>query len=260
MTQADEAANPEEGDEGKGTETVPKKALNAAIWRERTKAAEVTGELREVRARAEALERELAEARAVPATPPKIYTPDELQEQVAEGKMSESEARTILARQEDQRIDERVDQKLAAQTQAAELKTKVALYQRDHPDIAVPGSDERARVQAEYAALIEAGHPNDIRTEYAALRSLYGPPKEIPETTRETRERSRESAGDSGGGGDDTGDSAHDDGAPRDIPAKNRDWWREQIARGRYPGGWDNKDLKKEVAILRRTAGRPAAR
>ena len=163
----------------------------------------------ETQLQAERLEKARLEERlnqpppAEPAPKPRA-TEAQLQAAVDEGTISQAQMNSELARQMREDITNEVKTSLTQEFEAKEqLKTVKAQfdgYVENRPDVKVEGTEDRRRVQEEIQALMELGHAYDMRTEVAAMRTVFGSLDRVKETTRKRREVHQEAGG--AGGGD----------------------------------------------------------
>lgn len=196
-----------------------------------------------------------AKANEKPAEKPK--TPQEIQALVDQGAMTQIEATAFLVRQEREAIKKSLREEQAGEARSQKLVNEIARYQKSIPAIGQSGSPERTRLTREFERLVELGLPGDATTELAALRTVFGDPDGVEERTA-ARPASQEDLGGSGGRGGASPSESDSSGAPKDLPAKQREFYEGKIAKGMYPGGWKNKDLQKELSYVPRTKGRAA--
>lgn len=179
----------------------------------------------------------------------KQWTRPELSALVAEGKLGQDEADTIM---DDQLTKNAV---LAASEAATNTikDTKIAgdsneiisRYVAANGDIKIEGSETRLRVNKEYAALVAKGMPTTVATEELALERALGP-VDAYEKAREGGQDNNDAGnhqdstgggdGGNGGGGGGGGDSkkAHDDAAnaPGYLSTDEKRHYADQIQRG----------------------------
>ena len=169
------------------------------------------------------------------------YTHAELDEFVESGRLTKPEADRIRDHQTDTRVDKRSREVAAevvgqATTQAA-LTTEIQRYVEIVPELAITGSDAFNKVAEHYARVVrihgkpaEGDQAADLRLQLDALERAYGPADKLKRAKAVDRETHQ--GGDSGdGGGGDSKGKDETTGLPRDMPAKNRTYYREQIAK-----------------------------
>ena len=182
---------------------------------------------------------ELALVRQKAATPPepsKAWSLNELNAEVAAGRMTQESANQVW---EDQIVERAAGKVRAvstiesqAQTQAGEL----AEYQRLIPELEDPASPEFAKVEKEYKHyLTHLGMPDTSGTMLVAARAVLGPIEAIragKAATVKGGEPYREIGSGTGGGGR----------KPTTLDAlspRQKEYYRRAIDNGAYPGGWD---------------------
>jgi len=172
------------------------------------------------------------------------YTRTQLQALVDEGKINQDQADQLWEKQLEDRITAKAraeaEQQARIQKKQTAVRDALSKYRELRPDIAIAGTEDRAKVQAEYRYLVDVlGQPEGIETEAAACRAAFGPPEKAQAITRERRE------------------TPADGGAPRQEPRSNRlpkisdrlhAFYEMQIAKGQYRG-WDDPNLVKEIQI-----------
>jgi hypothetical protein len=207
-------------------------------------------ELAEIKDRAAALETKLQAAEiervrleeqakkppeAVPEPTPRL-TYEQLQEYVDSGQITQAQADAEKARQMREDIKAEVstelEQKFTAREQQKTVQEQFDAYVVKRPDIKVEGTEDRRRLQEEYAEFLKLGHPNDLRTEVAAMRAVFGPLDRVAETTRSRRESHRETGGAGGTPGKEGGGEKWEKGLNSTQIAGQR----HQVEVGAYTG------------------------
>ena len=208
---------------------------------ERERAARLEGEL-------EALRKQPA-ATAQPVTPAR-YTGAQLQSYIDEGKITVGQA---LAYQEEslkleaaRLVDQKVEEKLSTVTRQSTVQREVSRYQEAIPDITVPGTEARQKLEGEFRYLVSMGYDaKDPKTEVLAARAAFGDPDLIKQ-----RQAARTITT-----GRDTMQDIAANGKPKpsekdplkDITAAQRQHYQRMIDRGVYKG-W--AEVKEELAFV----------
>ncbi len=181
-----------------------------------------------------------AAAAPTPSAAPvvKELTRAELDQAVAESRMSQADADSILERQMETRVETKVtaNAKADADAQAIATRTSTELdrYIQAIPGISDQTSAEFGKVKSEFDYLVGHGHPNNKLTELAAVRAAYGSVDKLEQLGKETpRETHQETGGGRDPGGQDAGPG--ETSWPKDIPAKNRQHYDTLINKGIMP-------------------------
>lgn len=186
-----------------------------------------------------------AEAPAPAATeaPPRL-TREKLQEAVDAGQITQVNMDTELARQMREDVTAEVSTGLRAEFQAEQQERAFGEqyegYLEMKPGINVEGSDDRARVQVEYQALVKLGQPGTKGTELLAMRNIFGSLDRVEETTRQRRETHEEAGG---GSRSPEGGSAGSDWE-KGLTGDQVAIYRHQLEKGLYPSETDAKFLR----------------
>jgi len=208
---------------------------------ERERAARLEGEL-------EALRKQPAAAPA--AATPARYTGAQLQSYIDEGKITVGQA---LAYQEEslkletsRLVDQKVEEKLSTATRQSTVQREVSRYQEAIPDITVPGTEARQKLEREYAYLVNMGYDaRDPKTEVLAARAAFGDPDLIKQ-----RQAARTITT-----GRDTMQDIAANGKPKpsekdplkDLSSSQRQHYQRMIDKGVYKG-W--AEVKEELAFV----------
>lgn len=219
--------------------------------------------IEELRAQLAQRDLEMAELRgrlsAQTATPPpapvKVWTRAELENQVALGQMTEEAASQVYEAQIQRRVDETVKSTVDVRSLVDRLDAELTEYETLRPDVLKAGSADRQRVAAEYQYLTRNGSPETKATELAALRAVFGPIAKLKAASAATSRRETHQEGGSGDGGADNADTRQD-GSPKGLSARERQFYQRGIDDGRYA---DWKAVEAELAYanpdLRRKMG-----
>ena len=161
--------------------------------------------------------------------PQQQYTRAQLTVAVEADQITQAEADRLLDDQTEARVTKQIRDEVAQTTRTvASEKTvgdEMARYRTAKPDIAVAGTDDRNKVEKEYAYLTEHGSPKTPQTELAACRAAFGDVNGLGK--KGTRETHQETGGSGEGAGEKTN---HWD---KGMPDKNKEYYKSQIAKGR---------------------------
>ena len=170
---------------------------------------------------------------AAPQAPQKTLSRTELRALVDDGRITQDEADNITEKQLRETITKDVTETVmtrAAETRRVDkINSEYGVYTVALPNVLVPGSEERNKVEKEFQGLVELGQPNSKVTEVLAMRSVFGPVEALtkPKDTRETHEETL------GGSPPDPG--TRTDGIPKGLSQREREYYSDQINKGLYP-------------------------
>ncbi len=232
---------------------IPKPRFDEAVQKERQRADELRTELQREREERIRLEERAKATPAATQQPEPTLTRAQLQSYVDNGTLTQEQMDEQITHPRDKNlkgeIGSMIDAKLSTFQQKSTLDTKLAAYRTRLPDIDTAGSDNRAKVQRCYTDLLSDGHPEDLRTQLLACRMAFGEPEKIEETTDNHRETNL----DTGGGGDVGGVSQADGGPLEGLKPHVAAYYKKKVEEtNRYPGGWKNKELQRELEYARR--------
>lgn len=172
---------------------------------------------------------------ATRAEPPAAqqYTREQLTAAVDTGQISQVEADRIHDSQTEVRITKHIRNEVAANaiavTSAQSVGDELNRYRAADPTIDEIGSESRNRLEKEYAYLTgKGGSPRSSATELAALRAVFGDADTLAQ--RGTRDTHTETGGAGGG----SGGSPDTSNWAKGMPAKNKRYYSDQIAKGYY--------------------------
>lgn len=166
---------------------------------------------------------------AKPAEQPKqTYTRAQLTAAVEGGQMSQDDADSLHEQQVIDRTTQQVTERVMGTVAASESENRaladIDKYVAARPDIMVEGSTARSRLADEFSYLTGMGHPDNKQTQALALRTVYGPVGNLKPGTRAAHEET-------GGGGE---EPTTGDGPPKDMSAGQRNYYQDQINKGRF--------------------------
>lgn len=156
------------------------------------------------------------------------FSRSQLDSAVADGRINQDEADRIYHKQMVREITEDVTAKVTETTTVNAVGAEIRKYQDALPVLSVRGSDEFAKVANEFAWMVSNGLPNNLNTELAAMRSVFGDStklnadkgKKVLPTHEETGGSAQEESG------------GTKDGWPKDIKAPVRAYYTDLINKG----------------------------
>ena len=229
-----------------------------AQWEEmQAKSAALETRLRDEQLEKARLEERIKTSMQPPTPEQKVHTEMELQEMVTSGHITQAQMTMEIERRKDavraEEMRAEVKQQLGANDTIKVLQKEMDSYVEIHPDVKVDGSAERAMVQAEIKHLMDLGYEYDLRTEVTALRSCFGPPEKVAETTSQRRERHQGTSGGGAGGAGETSKS----GWQSDLTPGQSSAYQMQLDKGIYSGVDD--PMFKRVCERARAQNRKSA-
>ena len=239
-------------DEGTGENRIPQSRVSRMVKEAReegraelqTQISQMQDQLQELR---DSRIRSEEQAKQTPAPQQKIYTRTELQTAVDAGTITQETAADISERQFETRVmanaERTIDERMSQAQESDAIERQITAYRTAIPDVLERNSESRARLTAEYQVLLGLKYPDNLQTELLALRSTFGPPERIRETTRDKRASSEEVGG---GGGSTEGNSGS--GASK-VPAHLRAQYAKAISQGAYTG-WDDPNIAAELKYV----------
>ncbi|MEE8607203.1 MAG: hypothetical protein V3S55_06355 [Nitrospiraceae bacterium] len=236
MSEQDVIPDPEDEGEGKGNTqgaVSPNKeveGLRTGIIAERHKVQALKEETAELRGKLSARE-ESATRQAPDET---TFSRSQLDAAVADGRVTQDEADRIYHKQVVREVTEEVTAKVTETTTVNAVGLEIRKYQDALPVLSVRGSDEFAKVEKEFAWMVSNGSPNNLSTELAAMRSVFGDStkmkadkgKKVLETHQETGGSAQE--------GSDSEDSSPGGRPPKGLSRDAKKHYGTQIERGMY--------------------------
>jgi hypothetical protein len=171
------------------------------------------------------------------STAPRTYTHADLQTMVDNGQITEAQMRAQIDQQQREAVStevrETVTKTIDQQRRAERVQSELARYRDAMPGLLDDASPVRERARREMSYLMSHGLPDSAETEVAALRAAFGA---IESVERSKRTDAGGSTHEEVGGGDRGGDdkSGGTGGWPKDMPARNRQYYEQKIAAGVY--------------------------
>lgn len=100
---------------------------------------------------------------------------EELENGIAEGKWSRSQAQEYKDKMTEQRLAKKLEEHERQKTISTRILSEIGQYQQLIPEVMQPGSEERTKYEREYAYMVrELGMPKNYATELAAVRAAFG--------------------------------------------------------------------------------------
>jgi hypothetical protein len=202
-----------------------------------------------------------AEKHAAESTTKRDYTRVELQKFVDDGKISQVDANALWDKQTETKIlanvDAKLDARLKQDSHAVAVQAQVDRYKELIPDMLLPDSEARRKVDAEFRSLVDLGQPDNkadggLTTELLALRAVFGPAEALQRSRAELQ--THQESGARGGDFSSDGDSLTKEGWPKGLSERQRTHYEDQIRKGIY------KSKKDVIAMHERVAKRRTAR
>ncbi len=229
------------------------KGLEAGIAAERDKRHAVERELSEIRGELQAMR----SSRQQQQPAQKVYTRTELEGLVDSGQLGKEQADAIYEDQFRNQVKkealEHAENALATERRKTMVLGQIDRYKEALPDVMVPGSEARNRVEQEYQYLTSLGDPADSATELKALRAVYGPIERLAAKSEISRETHQEV----GGSKDMEDDGMRTDGVPKGMTAAQRAYYKPLI--GKVYRSWDHvaEELKFQNEKLSKRYANP---
>ena len=218
-----------EGSSGDASPDKEREAYRTGMHAEREKRQASEQREAELRGRLSALEESASRGDSRETT----FTRAQLDAAAADGRITEAEAERIYESQMERRISERVTAAVEESTAANGVVSEIQSYKTAIPGLAVRGSDEFAKVASEFEWMRRNGQPDNVSTELAAMRSVFGPPDKLKVDKGKPVLQTHEEGDSGSGGGNET--PANKDGWPKDMKADTRRYYEGQINQGIIP-------------------------
>ena len=160
--------------------------------------------------------------------PAREYTRVELQGFVESGRINQNDANALWDQQLEAKVfrnvETKLDARLTSDSRAVAVKSQVDRYKELVPDMLLPDSETRQKVETEFKALVALGQPNHteqggLNTELLALRNVFGPAEALRQSRTELQ--THQESGARGAVDDEDGDLTKD-GWPKGMSARQR--------------------------------------
>lgn len=107
------------------------------------------------------------------------WTWEQLDGFIAEGKITQAQARDYKDKMLEQRIARKYEQQVQEKESTSHVLGEIRQYQQLVPDSMTHGSENRLRYEREFNYLVRNGAPKNHITELAACRAAFGDPETI---------------------------------------------------------------------------------
>ena len=186
------------------------------------------------------------------------YTPTQLEQFVAEGRITRADAvahrEEALTRKLTQQIKAEFHQETVTANRTQALSSAVDAYLAVAPNAMIVGTPERSKLDAEFDWLASVqGLDADTMTtdkrkslQLTALRNVYGPIESL--TKRNSSQRVETAQGLPGGSPPRQGSSNPDQKLLDSLSAHQVEHYKNMMRNGRYPNGW--KDVAAELKYV----------
>jgi hypothetical protein len=105
----------------------------------------------------------------------KEYTWAELENFIAEGKLTRDQAQEYKDKQTEQRLERKFKAEREQYSSNAEILNEIEQYKKHIPDVMEPGSESRLKYEQEYSYLVtKLKYPANYATQLAATRAAFG--------------------------------------------------------------------------------------
>ena len=212
---------------------LPKVAVDELVNRHKDRATAEAGENARLRAENEALK-----AAKVAADAPRPVSRAELNQLVADGKITQDAADTHWENQvvktAETKATAAAEQVVAGRERETVVKNQIDEYRALVPAAWEAGSKERTKAEREFNALIKMGFPDNKATEVAALRAAFGDPEVIRASRSTGRNGPSETFDEVGGGERGESQTQSADGKPKGLTAREDAHYTNLINRGVY--------------------------
>ena len=222
-------------------------------WLPKVRVDEMVNDLKGRLARTSEEVQALKDAQAKQAEP-KPFTRAELNQLVADGKVTQDAADATMDRQLVERATKEAKSAAGAEVAQRERESVVTAQLDEYrgllPEAWETGSKERAKAAKEYRYLVEKlGYPDTKATEVAALRAAFGDPEAIKASRSTGKSGPGETHEEVGGAERDEGGKGDTDGAPKDLTPRQKSHYESMISKGHYKD-WAavREELKFRVA------------
>lgn len=250
-----------QGSDDPGQRFIPANEVNEIVSK---RVNEVTSKFTEKMARMEGELDAYAKQSAKPQQEDKIYTRAELNAFVNDGKLTQDEADNVVDKQLRKQVTADVTKNMTLQGKENAQQTMINDYIAHDPDIAIPGTDARNRIEGEVRAQLELSGDTEatLRHEVLALRAIYGDVKNLTQVNLNPEQRDTHMdtmTGGDGGSGHTKQSSAikvDDSGNITGLSRDEKSYYQDLINKGTY-SGWAAvaEEMKYADTALRQRVG-----
>lgn len=156
-----------------------------------------------------------------------------LRQKVDAGEITQEQMDAVWENQIVARATQQALATFQSQAQGKSVEQQIAQYKELVPAIVEPGTPDRTRITKEFQTLVANGSPNNLATELAALRVVYGDVNRLAQRIK-GRPAGSEATQDGGSGTGDGGSTGKLSKFQEGLTPKQREYYRQQIDKGTY--------------------------
>jgi len=173
------------------------------------------------------------------------YSWDQLEAAIAEGKITRAWANDyrekLVADKATREAERRLEQKLASTSQESTVFSELDRYKKAAPEILQQGSEERTKVEREYAYMVQVlKFPPTHATELAATRAALGDLDTVERRVQAKKAATREPFMETHSSTQKPQQKKNDPIAELEKDPRRKAHYEKLIRAGRYPNGWDS--------------------
>jgi hypothetical protein len=173
------------------------------------------------------------------------YTWEQLESFIAEGKITRAAANEYKEKKIEERAikkaEERLEQKLTSTSKESVVHTELERYKKAAPEILSHGTEERQKVEREYAYLVNVlNYPKTFATELAATRAALGDLDTVERKAQAKRTATKEPFMETHSSTQKPQQKKNDPIAELEKDPRRKAHYEKLIRAGRYPKGWDS--------------------
>jgi hypothetical protein len=185
------------------------------------------------------------------------YSWDQLEAAIAEGKITRAWANDyrekLVADKATREAEKRLEQKLASTSQESTVFHELDRYKKAAPEILQQGSEERTKVEREYAYMVQVlKFPPTHATELAATRAALGDLDTVERRVKAKKEATKEPFMETHSSTQRPQQKKNDPIAELEKDPRRKAHYEKMIRAGRYPNGWE--DVRAELTYTPRFA------
>jgi len=168
-----------------------------------------------------------------------------LEAAIAEGKITRAWANDyrekLVADKATREAERRLEQKLASTSQESTVFSELDRYKKAAPEILQQGSEERTKVEREYAYMVQVlKFPPTHATELAATRAALGDLDTVERRVQAKKAATREPFMETHSSTQKPQQKKNDPIAELEKDPRRKAHYEKLIRAGRYPNGWDS--------------------
>jgi hypothetical protein len=171
------------------------------------------------------------------------YTWDQLEAAIAENRITRAWANEYKERKIEERAikkaEARLEQKLTSTSKESIILSELDRYKKAAPEVLQGGTEERTKVEKEYAYLVNVlNYPKTFATELAATRAALGDLDTVERKAQAKRTATKEPFMETHSSTQKPQQKKNDPIA--NLSQREKDHYEKMIRAGRYPKGWDS--------------------